>query len=67
MQVILIARLHAMYQRSRKVLIFLVVILLAVNIFDGVVVAISVRKNSWGTLNHGSNIQACQAHEYQRN
>ncbi|KAG2049876.1 hypothetical protein BDR06DRAFT_960989 [Suillus hirtellus] len=50
MQVILIARLHAMYQRSRKVLIFLIVILFAVNIFDGVVVAISVRKNSWEEL-----------------
>jgi len=45
-----------MYRRSRKVLIFLIVIFLAVGIFDGVVVAITVRKHSWGTLNHGSNI-----------
>ncbi|KAG2139205.1 uncharacterized protein EDB93DRAFT_705731 [Suillus bovinus] len=36
--VIIITRLHAMYQRSRKILIFLVVTFLAVNIFDGVVV-----------------------------
>jgi hypothetical protein len=48
--VILIARLHAMYRRSRKVLIFLTVIFLAVGIFDGVVVAITVRKHSWEEL-----------------
>ncbi|KAG2351972.1 hypothetical protein BDR07DRAFT_1440376, partial [Suillus spraguei] len=35
--VIIITRLHAMYQRSRKILIFLVVTSLAVNIFSGVV------------------------------
>ncbi|KAG2362090.1 hypothetical protein BDR07DRAFT_1485211 [Suillus spraguei] len=34
--VIIITRLHAMYQRSRKILILLVVIFLAVNIFNGV-------------------------------
>lgn len=48
--VILIARLHAMYQQSRKVMIFLIVIFLAVDIFDGVVVAISVRNSSWEEL-----------------
>ncbi|KAG2157249.1 hypothetical protein DEU56DRAFT_905912 [Suillus clintonianus] len=32
--VIMITRLHAMYQRSRRILIFLVVVSLAVNIFD---------------------------------
>lgn len=36
---IMITRLYAMYQRSRKVLIFLVVTFLAVNIFDGTIVA----------------------------
>ncbi|KAG1798172.1 uncharacterized protein HD556DRAFT_223505 [Suillus plorans] len=35
--VIIIARLRAMYQGSRKILIFLIVAFLAVNIFDGVV------------------------------
>ncbi|KAG2355107.1 hypothetical protein BDR07DRAFT_1427190 [Suillus spraguei] len=34
--VIIITRLHAMYQRSRKILILLVVIFLAVTIFNGV-------------------------------
>ncbi|KAG1743954.1 uncharacterized protein EDB91DRAFT_206035 [Suillus paluster] len=41
--VVMIARLHAMYQRSRKVLIVLVVVLLAVTIADGVIIAISMR------------------------
>ncbi|KAG1784980.1 uncharacterized protein HD556DRAFT_1461039 [Suillus plorans] len=35
--VIIITRLYAMYQRSRKILIFLIVTFLAVNIFDKVV------------------------------
>jgi len=35
--VIIITRLYAMYQRSRKILIFLIVTFLAVNIFDRVV------------------------------
>ncbi|KAG2127635.1 uncharacterized protein EDB93DRAFT_1332637 [Suillus bovinus] len=35
--VIMITRLYAMYQRSRKILIYLVVTFLAVNIFTGVV------------------------------
>ncbi|KAG2035808.1 hypothetical protein BDR03DRAFT_961610 [Suillus americanus] len=41
--VIMIARLHAMYQRSRVMLIFLVIIFLAVNIACGVIVAIALR------------------------
>jgi predicted RND superfamily exporter protein len=43
MQVIMIARLHAMYQRSRIVLIFLVVVFLAVNIACGVITAIGLQ------------------------
>jgi hypothetical protein len=39
-QVIMIARLHAMYQRSRIMLIFLVVIFLIVYIACGVLAAI---------------------------
>ncbi|KAG2368998.1 hypothetical protein BDR07DRAFT_1389280 [Suillus spraguei] len=39
MQVIIIARLYAMYQRCRTMLIFLVVIFLVVNIASGVLVA----------------------------
>ncbi|KAG1796253.1 uncharacterized protein HD556DRAFT_290402 [Suillus plorans] len=42
----MIARLHAMYQRSRKVLIFLVVIFLAIRIANAVMVAITMTQNS---------------------
>ncbi|KAG2335911.1 hypothetical protein BDR05DRAFT_1063745, partial [Suillus weaverae] len=45
--VIMIARLHAMYQRSRKVLIFLIVILLAIGIANAVMAAITLRHISW--------------------
>jgi uncharacterized MnhB-related membrane protein len=45
LQVIMIARLHAMYQGSRTMLIFLVIIFLAVNISCGVLTAI-VLKNA---------------------
>ncbi|KAG2033294.1 hypothetical protein BDR03DRAFT_967900 [Suillus americanus] len=41
--VIMIARLHAMYQRSRIMLIFLVIIFLAVNITCGVITAIAFK------------------------
>ncbi|KAG1774447.1 hypothetical protein EV702DRAFT_1269913 [Suillus placidus] len=41
--VIMIARLHAMYQRSRIMLIFLVIIFLAVNIACGVIAAIGLK------------------------
>ncbi|KAG1776530.1 hypothetical protein EV702DRAFT_337991 [Suillus placidus] len=41
--VIMIARLHAMYQRSRNMLIFLVIIFLAVNIACGVITAIGLQ------------------------
>ena len=43
LQVIMIARLHAMYQGSRTMLIFLAVIFLAVNITCVVLVAIAVK------------------------
>jgi hypothetical protein len=43
MQVIMIARLHAMYQRSRIVLIFLVIVFLAINIAGGVIASITLR------------------------
>ncbi|KAG1726715.1 uncharacterized protein EDB91DRAFT_1350471 [Suillus paluster] len=46
MQVIMITRLHAMYQRSRKVLILLIVVLLAVNIANGVTNGIKTRHAS---------------------
>ncbi|KAG2341243.1 hypothetical protein BDR05DRAFT_965660 [Suillus weaverae] len=39
----MIARLHAMYQRSRIMLIFLVIIFLAVNIACGVITAIGLK------------------------
>ncbi|KAG2341260.1 hypothetical protein BDR05DRAFT_965703 [Suillus weaverae] len=41
--VIMIARLHAMYQSSRNMLIFLVIIFLAVNIACGVITAIVLK------------------------
>ncbi|KAG2109698.1 uncharacterized protein F5147DRAFT_798001, partial [Suillus discolor] len=41
--VIMIARLHAMYQRSRKMLIFLVIVFLAVNIACGVIAIIGLK------------------------
>ncbi|KAG2032576.1 hypothetical protein BDR03DRAFT_985620 [Suillus americanus] len=44
--VIMIARLHAMYQRSRKVLIFLVVIYLAIKIANIVITAITMMQTA---------------------
>ncbi|KAG2109677.1 uncharacterized protein F5147DRAFT_836617 [Suillus discolor] len=41
--VIMIARLHAMYQRSRQMLIFLVIIFLAANITYGVIAIIGLK------------------------
>ncbi|KAG2037458.1 hypothetical protein BDR03DRAFT_381434 [Suillus americanus] len=46
MQVVMIARLHAIYQRSRMMLIFLVIIFLAVNIACGVVGAIALKDSA---------------------
>jgi hypothetical protein len=43
LQVIMIARLHAMYQGSRTMLIFLVIILLAVSIACMVLVAMGLK------------------------
>jgi hypothetical protein len=42
MQVVMIARLHAMYQGSRTMLIFLVIIFLGIIITSGVLVAITL-------------------------
>jgi hypothetical protein len=53
LQVIMITRLHAMYQRSRKILIFLIVTFLADNIFNGVVTVMTTMYTSGGTLNYG--------------
>ncbi|KAG2139738.1 hypothetical protein DEU56DRAFT_912002 [Suillus clintonianus] len=41
--VIMTTRLHAMYQRSTRILIFLLVVCFAVNIFDGVVMSMETR------------------------
>jgi hypothetical protein len=48
MQVIVIARLYAMYQQSRKVLIFLVVIFVTIRIANVVMVAITMMQISGG-------------------
>jgi hypothetical protein len=49
-QVIMIARLHAMYQRTRSVLIFLVIVFLAVNISCGVIAAMGLKQAAAGEL-----------------
>lgn len=48
--VIIIARLHAMHQRSRKMLVFLIVFFLAVTIGCGVLIAIENGNSSWKEL-----------------
>jgi hypothetical protein len=50
MQVIMIAWLHAMYQRSRMMLLFLVIVFLAVNITCGVIVVIVLKDIVVGKL-----------------
>jgi len=62
MQVIMIAWLHAMYQRSRMVLIFIVVIFLAIRITDVVILAILTMQISGGKLSSFMNFQVHQAH-----
>ncbi|KAG1796325.1 uncharacterized protein HD556DRAFT_1535458 [Suillus plorans] len=49
--VIIIARLHAMYQGSRKILIFLIVTFLAINAFDAVSPIMTTMHNSGGGFN----------------
>jgi predicted RND superfamily exporter protein len=48
LQVIMIARLHAMYQGSRTMLIFLVIVFLGVNIACGVITAIGLKNTVTG-------------------
>jgi predicted RND superfamily exporter protein len=48
LQVIMIARLHAMYERSRTMLIFLVIIFLGINIACGVISALEVSHTAVG-------------------
>jgi len=62
MQVIMIARLHAMYQRSRKVLIFIVVIFIAIKIAEVVMLAILTMQISGGKLSSCVDFQVHQAH-----
>jgi hypothetical protein len=50
MQVIIIVRLYVMYQQSRKMLVFLIVIFLAIQITCVVITAIQVRYTSAGKL-----------------
>jgi len=50
MQVIMITRLHAMYQRSRKILVVLVVSFLAVTITSGVITVIQTLDHIAGKL-----------------
>ncbi|KAG1790806.1 uncharacterized protein HD556DRAFT_1487914 [Suillus plorans] len=51
--VIMVTRLHAMYQRSRKILIFLIVTFLAVSILNGVTTVMMTMQISGGELNCG--------------
>ncbi|KAG2079474.1 uncharacterized protein F5147DRAFT_741235, partial [Suillus discolor] len=46
LQVIIITRLHAMYQRDRKILIFLVTTFLAISTFSGVTTIMSTMHTS---------------------
>ncbi|OAX32076.1 hypothetical protein K503DRAFT_21203 [Rhizopogon vinicolor AM-OR11-026] len=46
LNIIMIARLHAMYQRSRRMLIFLVIIFMAITVAWGVDIVIATRKLS---------------------
>jgi hypothetical protein len=46
----MIARLYAMHQQSKKVLMFLIVIFLAVNIADGVIASMVTTRVSSGKL-----------------
>jgi len=48
--VIMITRLHAMYQQSRKILIFLVVIFLPITIASVVMVAVQSSRMSWNEV-----------------
>lgn len=48
--VIMLTRLHAMYQRSRKMLIFLTIIFLVVNLTCGVIAAVVLKYMSGGKL-----------------
>jgi hypothetical protein len=41
MQVIMVIRIHAMYQRSKRILVFLVVVLSASTIASGVIVVVA--------------------------
>jgi predicted RND superfamily exporter protein len=67
LQVIMIARLHAMYQGSRTMLIFLVIIFLGVNVACGVITAIGLKHTAAGmfyllTAEHSSLDNARGAH-----
>lgn len=50
MSVIMITRLYAMYRKSKKMLVFLVVVFLALTIASIVIVAIIGSRNSEGKL-----------------
>ncbi|KAG2341767.1 hypothetical protein BDR05DRAFT_426230 [Suillus weaverae] len=52
LRAIMITRLHAMYQRSRKILIFLIVTFLADTIFNVVASVMSTRHTTGGTVNY---------------
>jgi hypothetical protein len=62
MQVIMITRLFALYHRSRKVLVLLVVVFVAITIACGVLAAIQTRHLSGGKVICGRKIEANQAH-----
>jgi predicted metal-binding membrane protein len=46
----MIARLYAMYQRSRKVLVLVVVVFIAINVTNTVILAINMKYISAGEL-----------------
>jgi len=59
--VIMVTRLHAMYQRSRKMLVFLSVMFLVIHITSGVIAAILVKFVSFGEVDL-SGIHMCASY-----
>lgn len=63
MQVIIITRLHVMYQQSRKILVFLVVIFLIITSACGVIAAIGSRYTVGGEFDYSRKTWVREAHQ----
>jgi len=67
LQAIIITRLHAMYQGSRRILIFLIVTFLAINIYNGVGAIMITMYTSGGAFHCELQKNMHLIDEYQRN